>query len=54
MTGYCAQVENLEPVSVRKQKVVLDGSVMDMIDRAEGNPNAIIYGTFHKWDRDTA
>ena len=51
---FIVEVENPEPVSIRKQKAVLDEGVMDMIDRAEGNPKAIIYGTFHKWDRDTA
>jgi hypothetical protein len=51
---FIVEVENPEPVSVRKQKAVLDEDVMDMIDRAEDNPKAIIYGTFHKWDRDTA
>jgi hypothetical protein len=51
---FIVEVENPEPVSIRQQKAVFDESIMDMIDRAEGNPNAIIYGTFHKWDRDTA
>lgn len=25
--------------------------IEDMIARAQNNPNAIIYGTFHTWDR---
>jgi hypothetical protein len=51
---FIVDVENPEPVSIRKEKAVFEEGVMDMIDRAEGNANAIIYGTFHKWGRDTA
>ena len=51
---FIVDVDNPEPVSIRKEKAVLDEGVEDMIDRAERNPTAIIYGTFHKWDRDRA
>ena len=51
---FIVEVENPEPVSVRRKKAVFEDSVVDMIDRAEGNPSAIIYGTFHKWENDTA
>lgn len=47
-------IENLEPVSTRKQKAELDDEIEDMVSRAGGNPNAIIYGTFHTWTRDDA
>jgi hypothetical protein len=47
-------IENPEPVSTRKQKADLDDEIEDMVARAEDNPNAIIYGTFHTWTRDDA
>ena len=51
---FIVDVENTELVSVRREKAVLDEDIEDMIDRAQDNPNAIIYGTFHSWDGDTA
>ena len=47
-------IENQEPVSVRKQKAELDDEIEHIVARAEDNPNAIIYGTFHTWTRDDA
>jgi hypothetical protein len=47
-------VENPEPVSTRRKKAILEDVIEEMITRAQDNPNAIIYGTFHTWDRDTA
>lgn len=47
-------IESAEPVSVRREKAELDDEIEDMIARAEDNPNAIIYGTFHTWTRDDA
>jgi hypothetical protein len=53
--GLCVvEVENPEPVSVRRERVVFDEEIEDIINRAQGNPNAIIYSTFHTWDRDTS
>jgi hypothetical protein len=51
---FAVEVENPEPVSIRRQKADFDEEIEDMIIRAQDNPNAIIYGTFHEWDRDTA
>ncbi len=53
---FVADIENAEPVEKRRQNrsVVFDEEIEDMIFRAEGNPNAIIYGTFHKFERDNA
>jgi len=45
-------IENPEPVSSRRQKADFDDEIEDMVSRAENNPNAIIYGTFHTWTRD--
>jgi hypothetical protein len=47
-------IENPEPVSIRRQKADFDDEIEDMVSRAENNPNAIIYGTFHTWTRDDA
>ena len=51
---FVVEVENAEPVSVRREKAVFEEEIEDMIARAQDNPNAIIYGTFHTWDRDTS
>jgi hypothetical protein len=51
---FVVEIENPEPVSIRRKKAELDEEVEDMIARAQDNPNAIIYGTFHTWKRDTA
>jgi hypothetical protein len=51
---YVPEVENPEPVSIRRKSAELDDDIEDMISRAEHNPNAIIYGTFHQYKRDDA
>jgi hypothetical protein len=47
-------VQNPEPVVVRRSKAEFDEAIKDMIDRAKSNPNAIIYGTFHTYKNDDA
>ncbi|HKV91802.1 MAG TPA: hypothetical protein VJW20_04560 [Candidatus Angelobacter sp.] len=48
-------VENAEPVDARRaHEGSLTDSIEDMVSRAEGNPNAIIYGTFHIYEKDNA
>ena len=51
---FVVDIENPEPVSTRRRSVDIEEEIEDMIARAENNPNAIIYGTFHTWKRDTA
>jgi hypothetical protein len=53
---YVAEVVQPEPVEARriKKKDDLDEEVEEMISRAEENPNAIIYGTFHTYLSDDA
>jgi hypothetical protein len=48
-------VENAEPVDVRRERQGgFDETIEDVISRAESNPNAIIYSTFHLFDKDDA
>lgn len=47
-------VEKEEPLSVRLANLTPSEELEDMISRAEANPNAIIWGTFYRWDFDTA
>lgn len=52
---FVVEVENPEPVAERLRKgATFEEEVEDMIVRAQGIPDAIIYGTFHTWERDTA
>jgi hypothetical protein len=51
---FVIEIENPEPVSTRRKKAELDDEIEEIIDRAQDNPKAIIYGTFHTWKRDTA
>jgi hypothetical protein len=51
---FVVEVEDPEPVAIRTKKAKFEEEIEDMIARAETNPNAIIYGTFHTWKRDTA
>lgn len=46
-------VEKEEPLSLRLANLTPSEELEDMISRAEGNPNAIIWGTFYRWDFDT-
>ena len=50
------EVVNPEPVEKRRARTSgrFEEDVEDMISRAEGNPNAIIYGTFHMFENDDA
>lgn len=50
---YVVGVEREQPLSVRLETVTPSEELEDMIHRAESNPNAIIYGTFHRWEFDT-
>ena len=51
---YVVVVENEEPLSARLARITPSEELEDMISRAEANPNAIVWGTFHRWDFDTA
>jgi hypothetical protein len=49
MDLYVATIQNAEPWNQRIQKHTVAEEIEDMVVRAETNPNAIIYGTFHKY-----
>jgi hypothetical protein len=52
---FVVDVERPEPVEVRRRREGdFEDVIEDMIDRAEDNPNAIIFGTFHLWEKDDA
>jgi len=44
---YVIGVEREEPFAERIKKFTVDDEIEDMVGRAEFNPNAIVYGTFH-------
>jgi len=51
---YVADVEGAEPLAERTRTQTLSEEVDDMVLRAESNPNAIVYGTFHNYPFDEA
>jgi hypothetical protein len=51
---FVDEVENAEPVRLRQEFESFDEEIADLISRAEENPNAILYGTFHSYLRDDA
>jgi hypothetical protein len=51
---YVLGVEDAEPLIQRTAKCQLQEQIADMVSRAESNPNAIIYGTFHRYPFDEA
>jgi hypothetical protein len=52
---FVVDIVNAEPVEIRRNREGdFEEVVEDMIDRAEHNPEAIIFGTFHLWEKDNA
>jgi hypothetical protein len=51
---FVAEIEDAEPVEARREKATLGEELEEIVLRAEGNPNAIIYGTFYTFNADTA
>jgi hypothetical protein len=54
MNLYVAGVEEAESLAERTAKRDLTEELEDMVSRAESNPNAIVYGTFHLYRFDDA
>jgi hypothetical protein len=53
---FVSQVINPEPVEKRRTRIGIEfnDDIQDMLSRAQGNPDAIIYGTFHLYEKDDA
>src|SRR5882724_3962967 len=51
---YVVTVEEEETVAERKGDGELSEEIEDLVRRAENNPNAIIYGTHHKYPHEDA
>lgn len=51
---FVADIENPQPIHERFLDGVMDEAIEDMVSRAQGNPNAIVYGTFHTYPHDQA
>ncbi len=49
---YVAEIEDAGPLSDRIAKHSVSDEIEDMIRRAEFNPQAIVYGTFHRYPSD--
>src|SRR5438270_11338583 len=51
---HMAEVVSPEPVAARRARTkgAFEEEIEDIISRAQDNPNAIIYGTFHTFERD--
>lgn len=46
---FVEDVEDEMPVSEREKAETLSGELEVLIEQAESNPNAVLYGTFHRW-----
>ncbi|HKR94646.1 MAG TPA: hypothetical protein VJW55_04770 [Candidatus Angelobacter sp.] len=54
MDLYVVEIEDEEPLVERTSDSTLSEELEDMRARAEFNPNAIVYGTFHQYSHDDA
>jgi hypothetical protein len=54
MKLYVMDVEGEQRLAKWTAKRIPSDEMEDMIQRAESNPNAIVYGTFHTYDADQA
>ena len=54
MELFVVDVEDAEPYLKRLQTNEVTEEIEGMASRAEGNPNAIVYGTFYRYPRDEA
>jgi hypothetical protein len=53
---FISEIINQEPIETRRARISgkFSDDIEDMISRAQDNPNAIIYGTFHMFEKDDA
>jgi hypothetical protein len=46
---FIEDIEDDMPVSEKEKSEALSDEVQELVEQAEGNPNAVLYGTFHRW-----
>lgn len=46
---FVEDVEDDMPVSAREESEGLSDELRQLVEQAERNPNALLYGTFHRW-----
>src|SRR4051812_7366938 len=46
---FVVDVEGVEPFEQRTERWTVSDEIEDMVQRAEFNPQAIVYGTFHQY-----
>jgi hypothetical protein len=51
---YVREVERMEPLVQRRKNRTLTDEIEDMALRAESNPRAIVWKTFHRYPHDEA
>jgi hypothetical protein len=49
---FVEDVEESMPIIERQKFARFDDELQGLVEQAEGNPNAILYGTFHSWSTD--
>jgi len=49
MNLYVANIEEEEPFGIRAIKWTVSEEIEDLVSQAKLNPNAILYGTFHRY-----
>ena len=49
MNLYVANIEEEEPFGIRATKWTVPEEIEDLVSQAKLNPNAILYGTFHRY-----
>jgi hypothetical protein len=54
MDLFVLDIEDAEPYLNRNRPHEVSEEIEEIASRAESNPNAIIYGTFHRYSRDGA
>jgi hypothetical protein len=54
MNLYVVDIEDEEPFAERIKKYSVADEIEDMVEQAESNPDATVYGTFHRYPRDEA
>jgi molecular chaperone DnaK (HSP70) len=46
---FVEDVEDDMPVSERTKFQALSDEAQELVEQAESNPDAVLYGTFHRW-----